>query len=529
MSALARMLGEQGGSSSNKDPRGSRHTGSGTKPRQNSGWSNNNNNSNSNNSNNNNRGNRNQPLPRTFNTHQIMDLVAVALGGLVTNAITDNTQNQAIMNAIHQVLQQPQRSGRDERESRIEDYKQMQTHIGQVNTGSCAGVVSGVAPILANEEAAGATLTESERNAGDWRGISHDDPFFQFFLATQPYRGLVAAKDTFSTNERAWQMRDLPSLSFVGQFYFCMREMDQACNNYYQNSQNCMNFIDIGCAPGGFTQCLLDYDPKRKGIGLTLATDTSKGHASGAHAMDQNLMEVLANTPRFKLLYQDVTDNSTSLHYSTTGELIQPNSPPQFDLAIAGARFSGKGSGENDDAERGGDRAQEKLITAQFLVALQNLKPGGDMVVVLNTTPLAMNMQPLCFLRSCFTKLTALKPKSNFKYRSSFYMTAFGYDPLKLFPQCKTALEASMEIQKRLKITFDRLMSGEDRDSCNAPIGDADNSILCRDHGTSLHELLAPLWQFQGDSIRELLERDANGGNYNSGRRGGNGGYGFGR
>lgn len=146
------------------------------------------------------------------------------------------------------------------------------------------------------------------------------------------------------------------------------------------------------------------------------------------------------------------------------------------------------------------------------------------MVVVLNTTPLAMNMQPLCFLRSCFDSLTALKPKSNFKYRSSFYLSCFNYNPLKMFPTCENALLASIEIQKLLKGTFDRLMSGEDRDICNAPIGDANNEILCRDHSTSLHELLSPLWQFQGDSIRELLDRDARGGNgfgFGGGRGGG--------
>ena len=463
-----------------------------------------------------------------------MDLVAVALGGLRTRAVTNPDQNRAVMEAVHRVLLAPQRTGRDERESRVEDYRQMSQHIGTVASGQCKGVIPGEKPTIATKESAAATLSEAEKAAGDWRQIAHDDPFYQYILATQPFRSLVDAKDTFSTNERAWQMRDLPSLSFVGQFYFCMREMDEACGNYYQRPDRCRNFIDIGCAPGGFLQCLLDFDPKRNGIGLTLASDTSKGQASGAHDMDATLMEVLQETPRFRLLFQDVTDQPTSLHYSTTGQLLGAGAEPQFDMAIAGARFSGKGSGENDDQERGGDRAQEKLITAQFLVALQNLRPGGDMVVVLNTTPLAMNMQSLCFLRSCFTKLVALKPKSNFKYRSSFYLSCFGYSPQNMFPQASTPLAASIEVQRKLKLTFDRLISGEDRDTCKAPIGDANNVQLCMDHATSLHELLSPLWQFQGDCIRELLDREARGGRQNNGGRSGggggrNGGYGFGR
>ena len=516
MSALARMLKQQGGPKTSADPRGSRHTGSGTTPRQTSRWGGGGSSSSS--------SGRHSSPPRTYTEHEVLDLVGVALGGLRTRAVTNSTQNVEVTKAIQRTLRAPQRTGRDARESRIEDYRQMTQHIGSVASGTCSGIVSGEAPTQATPESAAATLSAEEKAAGDWRQIAHNDPFYQYFLATQPYRGLVSAKDTFSTNERAWQMRDLPSLSFVGQFYYCMREMDEACGNYFQRTDRCRNFIDIGCAPGGFLQCLLDFDPTRSGIGLTLVTDTSKGHASGAHEMDQTLMEVLGETPRFRLLFQDVTDAATTLHYSTAGELLGEGAAPQFDLAIAGARFSGKGSGENDDAERGGDRAQEKLITAQFLVALQNLRPGGDMVVVLNTTPLAMNMQPLCFLRSCFSRLVALKPKSNFKYRSSFYLSCFGYDPLKLFPNAGSPLAASIDIQKKLKVTFDRLMRGEDRDQCNAPICDADNTILCRDHGTSLHQLLGPLWQFQGDSIRELLDREKSGG------RGGNGGgYGFGR
>ena len=445
-------------------------------------------------------------LGRTFTVDEVIDLAAVALGGLVTRAVTTPDKNAEILDSIRRQLLQPERTGRDARESRVEDYRQMAVHIGKVTCGTCNGVDPEKQDPPATLESAAATLS-AEDLAGDWRQIAHNDPFYHYILSTQPFRRLVEIKDEFSTNERAWQMRDLPALSFVGQFYFCMREMNEACGDYFRRRDRCRNFIDIGCAPGGFLQCLLDFDPSRRGIGLTLATDTSKGHASGAHEMDQTLMDILAKTPRFKLLFQDVTDRPLRLHYSTDGTRIGEGAAPQFDLAIAGARFSGKGSGENDDAERGGDRAQEKLITAQLLVALQNLKPGGDLVVVLNVTPLAMNMQPICFLRSVFGRLVALKPKSNFKYRSSFYMTCFGYDPSKLHPDAASPQAASLKVQHTLKTTFDRLMKGESRDECNAPVADADNATLCREHGTVLHELLSPLWKVQHDAIYELLQR----------------------
>jgi hypothetical protein len=67
--------------------------------------------------------------------------------------------------------------------------------------------------------------------------------------------------------------------------------------------------------------------------------------------MDETLMEILNETPRFQLIFQDVTEKPTTLRYDTAGKIINSAVGPQFDLAIAGARFSGKGSGEKDDAE----------------------------------------------------------------------------------------------------------------------------------------------------------------------------------
>ena len=34
-------------------------------------------------------------------------------------------------------------------------------------------------------------------------------------------------------DERVWQMRDTPRISFIGQFYSCMREVDRACDGYF--------------------------------------------------------------------------------------------------------------------------------------------------------------------------------------------------------------------------------------------------------------------------------------------------------
>eukprot|EP01051_Picozoa_sp_SAG22_P002579 SAG22_NODE_116_length_19306_cov_247.696517_25_plen_145_part_00 len=113
----------------------------------------------------------------------------------------------------------------------------------------------------------------------------------------------------------------MPRIAFVGQFYGCMREVDRACGGYFtamprmiknekfeaaadeaaadeeeaepagwadmssdeeEEVQKVDAFLDIGCAPGGFAQFLLDHSTRWKGVGLTLKEG---GHLMCGHFM----------------------------------------------------------------------------------------------------------------------------------------------------------------------------------------------------------------------------------------------------
>ena len=175
-------------------------------------------------------------------------------------------------------------------------------------------------------------------------------------------------------DERVWQMRDTPRISFIGQFYCCMREVDRACDGYFSAppkeltppapdsgfppTQNRFaldsgsrattkpghiveHFLDIGCAPGGFAQFLLDHSPRWQGIGLTLE--------EGGHLMDERFMADAKRSAasggvaeRFRLIYGDVTETPADMRFLSDGTRMPIGStvPPQFDLVIAGARSS---------------------------------------------------------------------------------------------------------------------------------------------------------------------------------------------
>ena len=169
-------------------------------------------------------------------------------------------------------------------------------------------------------------------------------------------------------------MRDTPRISFIGQFYSCMREVDRACDGYFSAPPRALSppapaksaalaqnrfaldpagsvparaghtvehFLDIGCAPGGFAQFLLDHSPRWQGIGLTLE--------EGGHLMDERFMADARRSvtsggiaERFRLIYGDVTESPAHMRFLPDGTRMPVGSdaPPQFDLVIAGARSS---------------------------------------------------------------------------------------------------------------------------------------------------------------------------------------------
>ena len=76
---------------------------------------------------------------------------------------------------------------------------------------------------------------EDGEEGEDERGTAVE-PFFDAFLAaavptdgTEFFSQLASSKQRLARqDDRVWQMRDTPKVSFIGQFYNCMREVDRA-------------------------------------------------------------------------------------------------------------------------------------------------------------------------------------------------------------------------------------------------------------------------------------------------------------
>ena len=95
------------------------------------------------------------------------------------------------------------------------------------------------------------------------------------------------------------------------------------------------------------------------------------------------------------------------------------------------------------------------------------------------------------------------------RYRSSFYLSAFGYRPQGASPELEGTSDehAAAEVQRMLMSTTDKLLDGQQRHECLAPLSHVGGKELCRQHAAALGELLQPLWNSQKENIKEILRR----------------------
>ena len=305
----------------------------------------------------------------------------------------------------------------------------------------------------------------------------------RFEVVSEAWRELSEGKNLLrSLDDDAWRKRELPSAGFTEQFYGCCRELDEAGNL----TERHLTFLDLGCAPGGFSLYFLEKG--LTGVGVTLPA------APGFHAVDPRLLEA----KNYDLRFLDCTVNPSGVVFGREKTENAGEISDFYDVVVAGARFSRVGKKNDDDSEatltlekkNAGDPTR-RLLTAQLLVAFRHLKPDGSLVVVLNITPTLPYACVLCVLRENFREVIAVKPASNFQYISSCYVVANGF------------VGPSESLDIRLAAAFARLDAGLDA-PC-APLVDVCAKDLLDNHQEALQTLLEPLWRAQNKVIRDLL------------------------
>jgi 23S rRNA U2552 (ribose-2'-O)-methylase RlmE/FtsJ len=177
--------------------------------------------------------------------------------------------------------------------------------------------------------------------------------------------------------------------------------------------------LDIGMAPGGFLNQVLDTNPAATAIGITLPA------TQGGHAV------MLPQTRRAEVRFMDVTmlaeDLGTRIEDITqdhpdAGKFLnrQLNREERFGLVLCGGvvvRIQSR-------ADYRQTREARRLEASQLSIGLEHLSPGGTLVMVMHKLESWRSILLLWrFSKFCDT-VTVVKPRSGHTLKSSFYMVA---------------------------------------------------------------------------------------------------------
>ncbi|KAG8723912.1 hypothetical protein FRC09_001244 [Ceratobasidium sp. 395] len=201
--------------------------------------------------------------------------------------------------------------------------------------------------------------------------------------------------------------------SYLLRMRFALQEMDQQVE-FVRGRR----FLDLGCCPGGFAAYVLNKLPLAHGQGVSLPVE------QGGHSL---AIPVELHS-RFQVHWGDITHFNHALEHAGPGHLSGRQNFPipadSFDLVLADGHIPP----ELTRAMEAQRFARELLLISQLLAAVRAVKLGGTILIKLSlsfvgkTLDGLMHRIVLALDNLSSTTLVALKPKSIYGSRGSFYV-----------------------------------------------------------------------------------------------------------
>ncbi|PKX90603.1 uncharacterized protein P174DRAFT_266753 [Aspergillus novofumigatus IBT 16806] len=177
--------------------------------------------------------------------------------------------------------------------------------------------------------------------------------------------------------------------------------------------------LDICLAPGGYSATVLKYNPYAKVCGLSLPID------EGGHDV---LLPRWQTDHRVNIRFTDITMLAAEIGFPDLPLQDHPqasqfsNDSPfdsrTFDIVFCDGQVLHTHVRANDSKNEA-----FRLTSAQIIIALQKVKPGGTMVMLLHQ---AYSPHTIRLLESFnqFSQISLFKPKVSHAHRTSFYLVA---------------------------------------------------------------------------------------------------------
>jgi hypothetical protein len=273
--------------------------------------------------------------------------------------------------------------------------------------------------------------------------------------------------------------------------------------------------LDIGMAPGGFSAAILEKHPSTLVRGLSLPV------SQGGYEIR---LPNWQTNPNVDIQFLDVTmlagdmgvdKNHVSPNHPDAGEFLYSDGPfvdESFDIVFCGAQVNH----EQPRAEYREGREHVRLWTCQLVTAMQRLRQGGALVVLLNRADSWQTAVMLRTIDSFSRSLVLHKTKGPHAKRSTFYAVARGVD---------TDSVLARQAVEDWKSDWRTCTLG-DKETQHEFFRVAENDVddLISGFGKRLLQLGAPVWKIQADALERVLEKPdffkARGWNRNTGQNG---------
>ncbi|EFR04889.1 hypothetical protein MGYG_07891 [Nannizzia gypsea CBS 118893] len=331
--------------------------------------------------------------------------------------------------------------------------------------------------------------------------LQEKSPTFSAFRAIQKIVWQSPAADKHFLKQR--EAADSATPALKKHFFGMMRGIGdqlQAAKHIIPPPRETKSFkvLDICMAPGGYSATVLKYNKYSRIYGLSLPEE------EGGH---QILLQNWRKDPRVQILQMDITMLSTELGCPN---LLPPDNPAAsqffdckpFDGLEADLIFC------DGQVLRTHERAVDskfeasRLTSAQLIIALQRIKKGGAIVILLHRVNSPQNVV-LLHSFSQFAEIDLFKPTPSHATRSSFYLVAKNLDPTS-----SGACNMLEDLKSSWKRKTLQAFNDESPKVEQAISGTEMRDILESSFGERVISLGEPLWKIQKEALERKFLRE---------------------
>ncbi|KAG8921670.1 hypothetical protein FRC00_008373 [Tulasnella sp. 408] len=242
-----------------------------------------------------------------------------------------------------------------------------------------------------------------------------------------------------------------------------------------------LNFLDLGCAPGGYSKCVLETNPEAIGTGVCLPI-----HDGGHLFMLPKYMRA-----RYTVHYTDMTKYDLLKGEIKANDIPLPFPPASFDLIIA--------DGHPLHTREFNEQLPHVLLATQLIIALEAVKEGGTVFIKLSKFASFHTAAVLYLLDSICSSLETIKPRTVHGNRGTFYTIARGV-------RRGEALEEVIDILHKMRQDF--LNSILDSDNVLSVYEQIITFARLKEcYIPRLVELGTPVWEVQREYLERLIRK----------------------